>query len=279
MTGGLTVLVYLALCFALLLAGKLAYGLFNPRVRVDRELTARDNLAFAVPLGAYYLGILIVMGAPLSGTSRGSLVQDAVAIAGWGALAVLLLNVAQIANRVLLFRGLDLTGEILDRQNLAAGTLAAASHIANALLVLGALADEGGLVPAAVFWVYAQLLLAGAVWVFVRVVNHPLGAELRRGNQALALTLAGVLIAMGNVLRMSISGAFEGWAAGFAAATGYALVGLVLLFVVRQLADWLLLPGVTLRQEIIEQPVPNVGVGYLEGLVYLGASFLVGWSL
>jgi hypothetical protein len=35
----------------------------------------------------------------------------------------------------------------------------------------------------------------------------------------------------------------------------------------------------TLRQEIIAQPVPNVGVGYLEDRVYLGASFLVGWSL
>jgi hypothetical protein len=30
---------------------------------------------------------------------------------------------------------------------------------------------------------------------------------------------------------------------------------------------------------VVEQEVPSVGVGYLEGLFYLGASFLIGWSL
>ena len=279
MTHGLVAVTNLLLSFALCWVGKLAYGLFHPRVRVDRELTARDNLAFAVPLGAYYLGILIVMGAPLSGTSRGSLGADALAVVAWGLLAVLLLNLASVANRQLLFRGLDLAGEILERNNVAAGCVAAGSHVANALLVLGALADEGGLAPAAVFWLYAQLLLAIAARTFFGLVRYDLAEEIRRGNRAIGLALAGALIAMGNVLRTSISVAFEGWSAGFAAATAYALAGLALLFVVRWLTDWLLLPGVTIRQEVVEQQVPNVGVGYLEALFYLGASLLIGWTL
>ena len=47
----------------------------------------------------------------------------------------------------------------------------------------------------------------------------------------------------------------------------------------RWLTDWLLLPGVTIRHEVVEQPVPNVGVGYLEALFYLGTSFLIAWTL
>jgi hypothetical protein len=39
------------------------------------------------------------------------------------------------------------------------------------------------------------------------------------------------------------------------------------------------LPGVTIRHEVVEQTVPNVGVGYLEALFYLGASFLIVWAL
>ncbi len=279
LTYGLSALTYVLLSFLLCWLGKLAYGLFEPRVRVDRELTARDNLAFAVPLGAYYLAILIVMGAPLSGPSRGSLLREALAIGGWGLLAVALLNVASWLTRRLLFADLDLVREILERNNLAAGSLLAGLHVANALLVLGALADEGGLVPAAVFWVYGQALLLGTMAIFTRLVGYDLTAEVRRGNQAVGLTVAGVLVAAGNVLRMSISGPFEGWSAGFGAATGYALAGLALLFLVRRLTDWLLLPGVTIRQEVLEQEVPNVGVGYLEALFYLGASFLIGWSL
>ncbi len=57
------------------------------------------------------------------------------------------------------------------------------------------------------------------------------------------------------------------------------MAGLALLFAARWLTDWLLLPGVTIRQEVIGQEVPNVGVGYLEALFYLGTSFLIAWAL
>lgn len=279
MTPGVQVVVYFLLAFALCWVGKLAYGLFHPRARLDKEATARDNLAFAVPLGAYYLGILIVMGAPLSGQSRGSLLKDSLSVIAWGLLAVLLLNLASLAKRRILFHRLDLFGEILERKNLAAGMVVAGFHIASALLVLGALADEGGLLSAAVFWLYGQVLLTLAAAIFLRVVHEDLAAEVRKGNRAVALSLAGVLVAMGNVLRLAISGPFEGWARGFGAATGYALAGLALLFAARWLTDWLLLPGVTIRHEVLEQEVPNVGVGYLEALFYLGTSFLIAWTL
>jgi uncharacterized membrane protein YjfL (UPF0719 family) len=279
MTSGAQVVVTVLLGFLLCWLGKPVYGLFHPRARTDIELTAKDNLAFAVPLGAYYLGILIVMGAPLSGQSRGGLFQDSLSVVGWGLLAVLLLNLASLVKHKILFRGLDLQGEILERRNLAAGIVAGGFHIANALLILGALGDEGGLLPAAVFWLYAQTLLTLAAAAFLRLAHADLGAEIRRGNQAVALSLAGVLVAMGNVLRLAVSGPFEGWGAGFAASTGYALAGLAILFAARWLFDWLLLPGVTIRQEILEQEIPNTGIGYLEAVFYLGTSFLIAWTL
>lgn len=279
MVTNLHVVVWLLLGFALCWIGKRAYGLFHPRARVDRELTARDNLAFAVPMGAYYLGILIVVGAPLSGQSSGNLLRDGSAVAAWGLLAVVLLNLASIAEDRILVPRLDLITEILERENVAAGIVLAAFHLSSALLVLGALGEEGGLLPAAVFWAYAQALLIVACAVFLRLVRYDVAAEIERGNQAVALSLAGVIVAMGNVLRMAITGSFAGWSAGFAAATGYALAGLALLFAVRWLLDKVLLPGVTIRQEVVEQEVPNIGVGYLEALFYLGASFLIGWSL
>jgi uncharacterized membrane protein YjfL (UPF0719 family) len=279
MTEGLEAAVHLLLAFALVWVGKLVYGLFTPAARIDREVTARDNPAFAVPLGAYYLGILIVMGAPLSGPRGVSLARDVAAVAGWGLLAIVLLNVAAVANRALLFRGLDLRVEILERRNVAAGYLAGGSHLANALLVLGALGDEGGFLPAAVFWLYAQLLLFVAARTFLGLVRYDLPAEIGRGNQAVGLTVAGLLVALGNVLRLAVTGPFEGWSAAFAATTGYALAGLVVLFAARWLTDWLLLPGVTIRQEVVEQAEPNVGVGWLEAVFYVGASLLVGWAL
>lgn len=279
MTSGLNVVIYFLLAFALCWVGKRAYGLFHPRARVDLELTAKDNLAFALPLGAYYLGILIVVGAPLSGQPGGSLAGDALSVVAWGLLAVLLLNVSSLGMDHLVFRSVDLFEETVAAGNVAAGIVLAGTHIANALLILGALAEEGGVLPATVFWVFAQCLLTLAAIAFLRLVRYDLGTEIRRGNRAVALSLAGVLVAMGNVLRLAISGPFEGWAPGFTAAIAYALAGLALLFVARWLTDWLLLPGVTIRDEVVTQETPNIGVGYLEALFYLGTSFLIAWTL
>ncbi|HEY7678724.1 MAG TPA: DUF350 domain-containing protein, partial [Candidatus Methylomirabilis sp.] len=239
MTSGISTVAFILLGFILCWVGKLAYGLFHRGARVDKEVTAKDNLAFAVPLGAYYLGILIVMGAPLSGQSRGGLLRDAFSVVAWGLLAVLLLNLASLAKHLALFRGLDLFAEIVERRNVAAGIVVAGFHIASALLVLGALAGEGGLLPAAAFWLYAQVLLLLAAAAFLRLVHEDPAAEILRDNRAVALSLAGVLAAMGNILRLAITGNFEGWGAGFAAATGYALAGLALLFAARWLTDWL----------------------------------------
>ena len=278
MTRGVDALVFLLVCFALVWIGKVTYGVFHRGARVDRELTARDNLAFAVALGGYYFGILIVVGGPLSSPSRGSLGTDAALVTAWGALAVVLLNLASLASRRVLFTGLDVAAEV-ERGHVASGIVLAGSHVANALLILGALSDEGGLLPAAVFWIFAQVLLEAGAVVFFRFVRYDVTGELARDNRAVAFVLAGVLVAMGNVLRMSITGPFEGWAPGLLATTTYALAGLGLLFAARWLTDWLLLPGVTFRSEVVEQTVPNVGVGYLEGMFYVGASLLIGWSL
>ncbi|PYM15897.1 MAG: hypothetical protein DMD81_13875 [Candidatus Rokuibacteriota bacterium] len=257
MIHGLETLVMLAVCFALCFLGKLAYGLFHPSTNVDRELTARDNFAFALQLGGYYLGILIAVGAPL----------------------IVLLNLASLIKRQLALRGIDLAREVVERGNVAAGIVLAGVHLANALLVLGALSGEGGVLPAAVFWLYAQALLAIALVGFMRLVRYDATAAILADNRAVALMMAGVLVAMANILRVAITGSFDGWMRGFVSATTYAIGGLVLLFASTWITDWLLLPGVTVHHEVVEQEIPNVGVGYIEGLFYVGVSLLVGWSL
>ncbi len=279
MTSGIRVLITLLLGLALCWVGKWAFGRFHPHARVDAEISAKDNLAFALPLGSYYLGILIVIGGPLSGAAERGFVRDSLSVLGWGALAIVLLNLASLVKHRVLFRQVGLLQEITERGNVAAGIVSAGFHIANALLVLGALTGEGGFLPAAVFWLYGQCLLVVAALVFLRLTHDQIDAEIVRSNRAAALSFAGALIAMANVLRLAIGGSFEGWAAGFAGVTSYALTGLALLFLVRWIFDWLLLPGVTIRHEIFEQIIPNTGVGYLEAALYMGTSLLIGWTL
>ena len=57
------------------------------------------------------------------------------------------------------------------------------------------------------------------------------------------------------------------------------VVGLVLLPVMRTVTDMVLLPGAKLSDEIANQEHPNVGAGFIEAFAYVGASFLIVWSL
>lgn len=272
-------LFYLVLGLTLCWVGKTAYGLIHPNVQVDRELTGKDNLAFALALGGYFLAILIALGAALSGPPRGFSWRDAASSAAWGLGAVVLLNAGAQLTRRGLFPGLSVHGEIVSRGNVSVGILAAASYVANGLVILGALSGPGSALSGLFFWAYGLLWLALSVHALPWLLRYELSSQLTRDNRAVAVSAAGALLGIGNILRLSMSGPAPDMSAGVAAMTGYAAVGIGALLVSCQLFDGLLLPGVTVREEILQQAMPNVGVGFIMGLFYLGASILVGWCL
>jgi len=267
-------LVYLALGLGLCAAGKAALG---RRLGVDDELFRRDNAAVGLPVGAFYLAVLIALGGPLSASSSGSLLRDALGTLAWGAAALASILAGEWIARRTLFAGIELESE-LKKGNLSAGLVAAGSHAANGMVTLGAFAgDGGGALPAFVFWLYGQIWLAFAAKTLPLIMRAKLSHELRRDNRAAALAFTGALLGAGNIVRIAVGGAFEGWSVGVAEATTYAASGLALQFLVAELADRALLPGATLRSELVESPKPAVGA--VLALFHLGASILVGWAL
>ena len=87
--------------------------------------------------------------------------------------------------------------------------------------------------------------------------------------------LAGVLLALGNIIRFAVQGNFVSW---FKSLASSGAVGLILLPLVRLAIDKLIMgPGHSLTREEVGQQVPNIGAGVLEGSLYLCISFLIGW--
>jgi hypothetical protein len=43
------------------------------------------------------------------------------------------------------------------------------------------------------------------------------------------------------------------------------------------LADLILVPGVKISDEIVNQEIPNVGAGLIEAFAYIAASFVITW--
>jgi uncharacterized membrane protein YjfL (UPF0719 family) len=126
------------------------------------------------------------------------------------------------------------------------------------------------------FWVLAQVVLLVAGWLYEVATPYRLHEQLERDNGAVGVAFGGVLVGMGNIISIAVSGDFLGWQESLQFFAADALFGLIVLFLIKKLTDVILAPGIKLGSEQIEEQ-PNLGAGLLEAFGYIGGSMLVVW--
>jgi hypothetical protein len=87
------------------------------------------------------------------------------------------------------------------------------------------------------------------------------------------------LAAMGAVVGLAAESDFYSWGESLGGYLAYAVLGLILLPVVRWLTDKVLLPRVKLSDEIAAQEKPNLGASYVEAFAYIAAAFIIYWCV
>ena len=268
-------LVYLLEAFLLLWIARAAYTRLYRRVDLKAELFGRNNHALAVATVGYFLGIVLALGGVLSGPSRGFR-ADLAYVAVYGVEAILLMLVASaLCERVLLPR-FDNTKEVVQDRNLGAAFVEAGVHVANGLIVLAINQGTGPWASKLAFWALAQLALLLAGLVYEWVTPHQVHVELERDNAAVGLAFGGVLVGMGNIVSVAVTGDFAGWGESLRFFATDVAFGFAVLFLVHKLTGVLLAPGARLGAEQTEA-VPNLGAGLLEAFGYVGGSMLVVW--
>ncbi len=270
--------VYLAVILVLLAVGKWVYDALHRRFVLRVELLEKDNLALAVTVAGYYLGLVIVLGGVVSGPASVSLLDDVIGLVIFGGLAIVLLNLSAWVNDRLVFSRFDNEREIVEDGNVGVGILEGANYVAVGLITAGALSGEGGMASALVFWVTGLAALVVAGVLYDRITSYDLHDQIEGGNVAVAVAFAGVLVGFGNVIRLAGEGDFVSWNESLTEFGYYLVVGLVLLPLVRLFADRVLLPGARLADELVKER-PNLGAGVIEGVTYLAASMLIGLTL
>jgi uncharacterized membrane protein YjfL (UPF0719 family) len=265
--------------FILFWVGQLAYQTLFRRIQLNEELFVKDNVAVAIALVGYYLGITLALGGVLGQVSSTWIAKILnLAIYGATAIAFMLIS-AWICDRLILSR-CDCQREVLQERNIGAGFVEAGIHIANGLILYSALAgDSGGWLVGAVCWAIGLGVLVLVGIAYPSVTKYDVFGEItRRNNPAAGVALSGLLIATGNIIKIAFSSDFVDWITSF---TDYGLTllfCLVSLVLVRYLADLILVPGVKISDEIVNQEIPNVGAGLIEALAYIAASFLISWA-
>ena len=191
-------------------------------------------------------------------------------LATYGATVILFMLAGAWVGDYLILRNFRCDQEIIQKRNVGAATVEAGNHIANGLILNAALAGaSGGWLVALVCWLIGLGVLVLVSVVYPHVTKYDVFAQIqKRNNPAAGVALAGLLIATGNIVRVAFTAEYQNWILSF---TEYGLVllfCLALLIAIRWLADLILVPGVKISDEIVNQEVPNLGAGLIKAFSY-----------
>jgi uncharacterized membrane protein YjfL (UPF0719 family) len=223
------------------------------KVNDDKEIEENNNLAIGISRAGLYLGGLVAMAGVLTGPSVG-LKQDLIGLGVYGVLAYVLLFVARRINDSVLLSGID-NVEACKDGNKAVGIVEFGSYVATGLIINACVSGDGGglkegLIGTLVFFAIGQALILILMALYEAGTPFKAKEEIRQGNAAAAIMVAGKSIALAVILRASILGPSTGFAEDIKAFGISAAVGIVLLMVFNRAIDHLFLPGTNLKTEV-----------------------------
>ena len=280
-------LVYVGIGLVILGIGKLVQDFLTP-YRINDQLRTKDNVALALSITGFYLGIVIVfVGAvyqPFNLIVDEGLgfTQDywedvlevfLTSLAGIGAL-----NIARIVvDRVVLYK-FSTEKEIITDQNAGTGAVEAAVYVAVGLVIAGSVSGEGGgAETSAAFAALGLVTLVLYTLFYQLTTSYEIHGEIERDNVAVGVALAGNLIAIGVVVLKAVFGDFVNWEEALASFFTFAVFGFVLLLAMRLVVDFAMFPRVKVADELAVDR--NLGVAFIESAVVVGASFILFFAI
>ena len=276
-------LVFVGLGLVVLVIAKLARDIITP-YKIDEEIVTKNNLAVALRLSGYFMGVILVfLGAlyqPFGATAVDGLgfdreyAEDILRVFLYSLAGIGALNIVRIfMNRLILYR-FDIEKEVVEGQNVGSGAAEFGMYIATGLLVAGSVAGEGGGPDtAAAFFGMGLVLLVIFALFYQLTTPYDMHSEIESKNTAVGIAFGGNLIAIGLVTFKAVFGDFDGWNEGVAAFLTFGVVGFALLYVMRLLLDKMLLPTVSASKAIAVDR--NMGVAFIESAVVISSAMIL----
>ena len=240
-------LVYVVMGVTVLAIARLVQDFITP-YKIQEQLNQKDNIALAVSIAGYYLGVIIVF---LGGLYQPFLVvadnslgftaeywQDVGLVFVYSIAGIIVLNIARIIVDKLVLHDFSTEDEIINDQNAGTGAVEFAVYVAVGLVIAGAISGEsGGPETALVFLVLGLVALIVYTLIYEWTTSFNIHEQIEADNVAVGVALAGNLIAIGVVVFKAVFGEFVGWTESIAGFITYAVVGFILLYAVRFVVD------------------------------------------
>ena len=276
-------LVYVGIGIVVLVVGKLLQDIVTP-YKINDQLRTKDNVALALSITGYYLGIVIVfLGAVYQDFSP--IVADGLGFTKdyWGdVLEVFLtslagiaaLNLGRIAVDRLVLHRFSTERKIIDDQSAGTGAVEAGVYVATSLVIAGSVSGEGGGPETSLAFAALGLVILVVYTLFYELTtSFNIHDEIDKNNTAVGVALAGNLVAIGIVVLKAVFGDFVNWEAALAEFITFAAFGFGLLLAMRLVVDLVIFPRVKVADELAIDR--NLGVALIEGAVVVSASLIL----
>ncbi|MBL7212112.1 MAG: DUF350 domain-containing protein [Desulfobacteraceae bacterium] len=271
--------IFIIVFFIFFFIGKVINDLLHREYKLNFELVEKDNAALALAVVGYYFGLVLAIGGTIAGPSAG-LVEDLYDLVIYGILSIILLNISWFLCDKLILYKFRISEELIRDHNQGTGVVSAGISVASGFIIYGAVSGEGGSIwTVLVFWALGQALLILAGLVYELITPYNIHEEIEKDNVAAGVSFAGALVSIGVIIGLAGEGDFTAWSIDLPVYIGFAVLGLILLPIIRLLTDKVLLPTVKLSEEISAQEKPNLGAAYIEAFSYIAAAFIINWCV
>ena len=224
------------------------------------------NVAVGLRRAGLYLGIAIAMAGALSGDSAGFWVDmgylfvDGFIITGCLFVSRFIndkIMMGHVDNDLECARVFTLEDGRTTTGNTSVGIVEAGMYLATGFILNGSLSGGGGtfiqsLASALVFFILGQAVLLAFGLIYETMTPFNLRNEIQKNNMAAGISLAGLLVALGIILKASLAGPFTGWGTDIGGFFIYTVFGMILLLGFKGFMDRFLLPTTNLATEITE---------------------------
>ncbi|WP_027418974.1 DUF350 domain-containing protein [Crocinitomix catalasitica] len=271
--------LFLIICLGLFFIAKLIFKMFNPKINLGSELVDKDNTAFYIVYICYFLGFLLIVGGIMNSESSGHFLQEITYTLAYGLVGVFLLNIITIIMDRFVHTSLKLWDEVIEKTNIAIGVLKGGNYLSAGIIISGVMLTEVDRpIQAAVFLVFA-LVIASIGFVYYNLTT-PFNAktEIYKGNIAVAISAAGAQVAFAILIYAGFQIEHTSWVDSLISIGIDVLGGIIILPLIRLIVEKAFISKHRkITDEMINQDVPNVGLGMFEAGAYIGGALLFIW--
>ncbi len=241
-------------------------------------LTEKDNPAVAVSLGGFLFGCIIAYTGSVA-IEGGTFWAHINSVAKYSIIILVLQVIADFIGDRFIFHEFAYKDEIVEKKNVAVAAGKGAVSVATGFILAGAFSVPYHAIWRSIIWfIIGQLLLiAIAKGYQIKLTPYNDMEEIKNQNLAAGFALSGVLVAVGYTVGHAIEGESTSWYTDLIGVILYIVFSLVVLWLMRLFTDKIILPKVSINDEIARDK--NIGAGLIEGTIYILAAMLIAFFL